>query len=71
MIKGRLRKFAILPADQLRGVGTQVLTHIIEQMISPNVSTLWCDVREPVIDFYAPFGLAVEGDLSFKQVTRI
>lgn len=65
--EARLRKFAILPAYQLRGIGTQILTHIIERMINRNVSKLWCDAREPAIDFYARFGFDKEGDLFFKN----
>ena len=65
--EARLRKFAILPAYQLRGIGTQILHHIIEQMVSRNVSKLWCDARKSAIDFYARFGFTKEGDLFFKH----
>lgn len=58
----RLRKFATLEEFQGRGVGTQLIRHIVGEITRANVETFWCDARTTAVGFYEKFGMEVQGD---------
>jgi len=62
----RFRKFATSPAHQGRGVGTQLLTHVIDEARRLGGHTIWCDARLSAALFYQRFGMAPEGDVFHK-----
>ncbi|MEH6455874.1 MAG: GNAT family N-acetyltransferase [Cocleimonas sp.] len=62
----RLRKFATLVAYQNQGVGSFVLSHIIDSLKTEGISNLWCDARESAIEFYQRFGFQTEGQRFHK-----
>lgn len=59
--RARLRKFATLPALQGRGIGTELLSHVLKALKEKAVTYLWCDARESAIGFYQRLGLQQEG----------
>jgi len=63
----RLRKFATLNEFQGRGVGTQLLAHILDTVKKNRVRDFWCDARESSIGFYERFGMCKEGDRFYKS----
>lgn len=63
----RLRKFATLGACQGKGIGTHLLKHIMGQLQSNNVLTLWCDAREEAVGFYLRLGLQAQGARFYKS----
>jgi len=62
----RLRKFATLHNHQGKGIGTQLLSHIIKELKSEGVEYFWCDARKSAVGFYQKFGLKKEGS-EFKK----
>jgi len=63
----RLRKFATLQEYQGQGIGTIVLSHILEGLGDKGITTFWCDARESALDFYRRFGLKTEGNRFYKS----
>lgn len=60
-----LFNIAVDPAFQRRGLGRQLLQHLIDELIKRDVLTLWLEVRasnQPAIALY--------GQLGFNQVSR-
>ena len=62
----RLRKFAVDKQYQGKGVGSAMLTHIIDSLKNANATIFWCDARESAADFYERFGFSVEGESFYK-----
>lgn len=62
----RFRKFATAPAHQGRGIGTQLLNHVIEQARHRGATHIWCDARLTAAGFYERFGMRAEGDVFHK-----
>ncbi len=62
----RFRKFATDPAWQGRGLGTELLRHVLAEAQARGAHTLWCDARQSTLAFYQRFGLAPEGDVFYK-----
>lgn len=62
----RLRKFATLPSHQGKGIGSQVIAHIIDELKGLNIRFFWCDARTRAVGFYQKFGLTVQGE-EFKK----
>ena len=58
----RLRKFATLQVHQEKGIGSKLLSHIIERLKEQGISSFWCDARKSAIGFYNSFGMKTEGD---------
>lgn len=63
----RLRKFATATVFQGRGIGTQMLTHILEELAKNDVEKFWCDARESAMEFYSRFNMVPEGDRFYKS----
>jgi len=63
---GRLRKFATLEAMQGQGIGSQMLTHVMQEAQRRGITYFWCDARESAVEFYSRFGMSVEGENFFK-----
>ncbi|KAB7728407.1 GNAT family N-acetyltransferase [Rudanella paleaurantiibacter] len=62
----RFRKFATAPAYQGRGIGTQLLNHVIEHARQRGATHIWCDARLTAAGFYERFGMQAEGDVFHK-----
>lgn len=62
----RLRKFATLVAYQSQGVGSFVLSHIIDSLKAEDIGTFWCDARGSAIEFYQRFGFQITGQRFYK-----
>lgn len=59
----RLRKFAVLPDWQGRGVGSALLRHMIATTDAP---LFWCDARVAAVPFYQRHGLRPVGEQFVK-----
>ncbi len=62
----QLRKFATLEAYQGKGIGSGLLTHLIEYAKTQNANYFWCDARKASKSFYVRFGMSVEGEAFSK-----
>ena len=63
----RLRKFATLTHYQNQGIGSFILSHIIDSLKAKGIENFWCDARESAFDFYRRFGLETEGQRFYKE----
>jgi predicted GNAT family N-acyltransferase len=63
----RLRKFATLLSFQGKGIGSQVLLHIISKLHEIGIDYFWCDARKSALEFYRKFGLEKEGSSFVKS----
>lgn len=63
----RLRKFATATTHQGRGIGTEMLKHILSDAAHRGIDQFWCDARESAMGFYLRFGMQVEGDQFYKS----
>lgn len=63
----RLRKFAVEEEHQGNGIGSAMLTHIINSVKKSEAHTFWCDARQNATEFYERFGLRIEGDSFYKS----
>ena len=64
--EARFRKFATDPGCQKQGIGTQLLTRVIEVARQGGARRLWCDARQDAVAFYERFGLRQEGPAFYK-----
>lgn len=62
----RLRKFATIEEYQGKGIGSFVLTHIIDFLQQESIGLFWCDARENAISFYERFGMSKQGERFYK-----
>jgi predicted GNAT family N-acyltransferase len=58
----KLRKFATLKEFQGLGAGTQLISHIVDEITQVDVKTFWCDARSTAVGFYKKFGMEVQGE---------
>jgi len=63
----RLRKFAVTQENQGQGLGTALLTHVIDAVRNTGATEFWCDARTTTVDFYKRFGLHIVGNQFFKS----
>lgn len=63
----RLRKFATLPTHQGRGVGSAVLTAILELAQQRGDAQMWLDARQEAMGLYQRFGFEPKGAVFFKH----
>jgi len=64
--KARLRKFATNADYQNQGIGSKMLTFILQSLKSTEASIFWCDARESVLSFYQRFGMQPYGERFYK-----
>ena len=57
----RLRKFATLAKFQNAGLGTKLITHILNALKDRGIEYFWCDARITAIGFYQKFNMMQEG----------
>ena len=63
----QFRKFATETAEQGKGYGAKLLTHLMEESIRRNVKTLWCNARTSSVGFYEKFGFEVVSESWVKD----
>jgi predicted GNAT family N-acyltransferase len=63
----RLRKFAVDKVFQGKGVGSQLLSNIIETERANTRQIFWCDARASAVNFYNKFGLTKQGEVFDKS----
>ena len=63
----QFRKFATETAEQGKGYGTKLLTHLIEEAIRRNVKILWCNARTSASEWYEKFGFEVVSEVWMKD----
>ena len=63
----QFRKFATETAEQGRGYGAKLLTHLMEECINKNIKTLWCNARTSASEFYEKFGFEIVSDAWVKD----
>lgn len=64
--RARLRKFATVESHQGRGIGSQMINHILEQLKSTEIHIFWCDARESALRFYQRFDMETMGERFYK-----
>lgn len=57
----QFRKTAVLPDDQGKGFGKQLLQYVIEFCKQEGIKLLWCNARTSAIDFYIKIGFVTSG----------
>ncbi|MCE7996760.1 MAG: GNAT family N-acetyltransferase [Roseivirga sp.] len=55
--EAQFRKFATLTAEQGKGYGTQLLSHLFEQVETKGVQRLWCNARIDKAAYYERFAM--------------
>lgn len=58
----QFRKMAVLPTDQGRGFGQQLLQYLITYCQTQNIKTLWCNARLSAVGFYEKNGFVTVGE---------
>ncbi|MBS1668205.1 MAG: GNAT family N-acetyltransferase [Bacteroidetes bacterium] len=53
----QFRKFATLIEKQNRGLGTYLLSYIINEAKSRNIKKIWCNARKGKTGYYEKFGM--------------
>ena len=57
----QFRKMAVLPNDQGKGYGLQLLQYLADYCKSQDIKNLWCNARVSAIGFYQKLGFAIAG----------
>ena len=57
----QFRKMAVLPSDQRKGFGKQLLLYVVDYCKTQEISTLWCNARTSALDFYKIIGFVEIG----------
>ena len=58
----QFRKMAVLPSDQGKGFGKQLLQYLIADCKREGVETLWCNARTSALNFYVKNGFVTTGE---------
>lgn len=58
----QFRKMAVLPGDQGKGFGTQLLQYVIDFCRQEGIQLLWCNARTSAIEFYKKIGFVTTGE---------
>ncbi|OUJ75292.1 GNAT family N-acetyltransferase [Hymenobacter crusticola] len=62
----RFRKFAVAPGSQRQGIGTRLLTHVMEEARQRGARTIACDARQEATGLYYKFGMEPAGPEFYK-----
>jgi GNAT superfamily N-acetyltransferase len=62
----RFRKFATHPAFQRQGVGSALLTHVMDVAATQHAESIWCDARLEAVAFYGRWGMQQQGEVFYK-----
>jgi predicted GNAT family N-acyltransferase len=63
----RFRKFATLPQYQNKGLGSTLLTHVIDYAREQQYEKIWCDARSSAMKFYERFDFERFSEPFFKE----
>ena len=63
----RFRKFATLPEYQNQGLGSKLLTYVIDYSREQQYEKIWCDARSSAMKFYEKFGFEKFSESFFKE----
>ncbi len=55
--EAQFRKFATITSEQGKGLGTRLLSHLMEKAELLEIKKLWCNARLDKTSFYHKFGL--------------
>lgn len=58
----QFRKMAVLPADQGKGFGLQLLKYLVDYCRSQGIKNLWCNARVSATGFYQKIGFDTIGE---------
>ena len=58
----QFRKMAVLPSDQRKGFGFQLLSYVINYCKEQDIQLLWCNARVDAVEFYKKFGFINIGE---------
>lgn len=53
----QFRKFATLQQEQGKGYGSQLLSHLFNELTARNIKKVWCNARVNKAAYYERFGL--------------
>lgn len=66
----QFRKFAVLPEFQRNGVGSLLVTHLLQLAADAGANEIWCYARYDAISFYNRFGFKSIGTEFLKNEIR-
>ncbi len=58
----QFRKMAVLPNDQGKGFGQQLLQYLIADCKREGIETIWCNARTSALNFYTKNGFVTTGE---------
>ncbi|MEW6992467.1 GNAT family N-acetyltransferase [Colwelliaceae bacterium 6441] len=64
--KARLRKFATNATYQNQGIGSKMLSFILNELENTSAKIFWCDARESALGIYQRFGMQPYGERCYK-----
>ncbi|WP_324675846.1 GNAT family N-acetyltransferase [Hymenobacter sp. GOD-10R] len=62
----RFRKFAVDPRYQRLGIGSELLTRVMQEASQQGARTIACDARQEATGLYYKFGMLPEGPEFYK-----
>ncbi|MCA1955832.1 GNAT family N-acetyltransferase [Zymomonas sp.] len=65
--KKRIRRVAVSPEYRGQGLGTALLKHAIEKLITPDLTEIWLNARLPAQNFYRRLGFETMGKTFFER----
>jgi ribosomal protein S18 acetylase RimI-like enzyme len=63
----RLRKFATLVTFQGGGIGSKLITHILNELVQNGAESFWCNARTTAVGFYKQFAMKSQGTEFIKS----
>ncbi|GGE96679.1 GNAT family N-acetyltransferase [Hymenobacter cavernae] len=62
----RFRKFAVDPKYQRQGIGSELLTRVMQEARQRGATTIACDARQEATGLYYKFGMKPVGSVFYK-----